>query len=81
MQQSHSASKPMDAPLYVLPESPPDEGDFVFVAFNREWWTVVLAGVRSFRDNSLWVDGEINDAEGQIDQLLDLLMTDLDPPP
>lgn len=71
----------MDAPLYVLPENPPDEGDFLFVGFNKEWLLVVLAGVQTFRNNSLWVDGEANDAVGQIDQLLDLLMTNLDPPP
>ncbi len=71
----------MDAPLYVLPTNPPDEGDFVFVGFNKEWLRVVLAGVMAFRDNNLWVDGELNDAVGQVDQLLNLLMTDLDPPP
>lgn len=71
----------MDAPLYVLPENPPDEGVFVYVGFNQEWLKVVLAGIQTFRDNNLWVDGEVNDAVGQIDQLLDLLMTNLDPPP
>lgn len=71
----------MDAPLYALPANPPDEGDFVFVGFNKEWLLVVLAGVQTFRNNALWIDGEASDAVGQIDQLLDLLMTNLDPPP
>jgi len=71
----------MDNPLFVLPENPPDEGDFVYVGFSKDWLRVVLAGVQTFRSNEQWVDGEENDAIGQIDLLLDLLMTNLDPPP
>lgn len=71
----------MDSPLFVLPTNPPDEGDFVYLGFSQEWLLVVLAGVQAFRNNDLWVDGEANDAIGQIDLLLDLLMTNLDPPP
>ena len=67
--------------LYTLPENAPDEGVFCYVGFNQEWLQVVLAGVQTFRNNNLWIDGEANDAVGQIDQLLDLLMTNLDPPP
>jgi len=71
----------MSEQLFVLPENPPDEGVFIFVGFNKEWLKVVLAGVQSFRNNNLWVDGAENDAVSQIDQLLNLLMTDLDEPP
>jgi len=71
----------VSAPLFVLPATPPDEGVFVYVGFSHDWLLVVLAGIQTLRDNDLWVDGEANDAIGQIDTLIDLLMTNLDPPP
>lgn len=67
--------------LFTLPTNPPDVGDFVFVGFSQEWLKVVLAGVQTMRSNDLWVDGAANDAIGQIDQLINLLMINLDPPP
>lgn len=69
----------MSQPLLVVPENPPDEGDFWIIGFNAEWLPVVLAGILALRDVNLWQDGEAVDVLGQIDTLVTLISTNLDP--
>jgi len=63
---------------FPVPESPPDEGDFLIVGFNREWLAVVLAMLQPLTSPDMWEDPPDN-ISGQVDELLYLIGFDLDP--
>jgi len=65
---------------FPVPENAPDEGVFITVAFNVEWLPFVLGAVVPLREPINWQDPP-DDLTAQVDTLLALLQTDLDPPP
>jgi hypothetical protein len=68
-------------PKFVVPVNAPDEGAFWYVGFSEDWLKVVLAGLLILRDPDLWAEHETSQVIEKIDMLINLLETNLDPPP
>lgn len=63
---------------FPVPTNPPSSGDFVIVGFNPEWLPIVLALLQTIRSPENW-ESPPGDITGQVDELIDLMSTDLDP--
>jgi len=63
---------------YPVPENPPDEGDFIIIGFNREWLPIVLGALLPLKSPSNW-QSPPDDISDQVDELITLIQTDLDP--
>jgi len=61
-----------------VPANPPNEGDFLIVGFNPDWLPILLTLLQQVRTPTAWQDPPI-DITGQVDELIYLLETDLDP--
>jgi len=64
---------------YPVPESPPDEGTFIFVGFNVEWLPFVLGALLPLKNPNFW-DSPPDDISDQVSELIALMQTNLDPP-
>jgi len=65
---------------FPVPESAPDEGAFITVAFNKLWLPFVLGALLPLQAPINWQDPP-DDISDQVAELIALLQTDLDPPP
>lgn len=65
---------------YPVPESPPDEGTFIFVGFNVEWLPFVLGALLPLQNPNLW-DSPPDDITAQVQQLIAQMQDNLDPLP
>lgn len=70
----------MMADYYKLPvpESPPNEGDFLIVGFNIDWLPIILEALQPLRSPTAW-DNPPDDITGQVDELIYLIGLNLDP--
>lgn len=66
------------APPFLLPvpELPPDDGSFHTCQFNKQWLPIVLTVLAQLQDPLVWQDPP-SDIDGQVAQLIDLVMTDI----
>ena len=62
---------------FPVPESAPNEGAFITVAFSVEWMPIVLAVLQSLRSPAAW-ESPPDDIVQQVDELLTLIQTNLD---
>lgn len=60
-----------------VPESPPNEGDFLIVQMPVAWVAIVTYALMQLKNKYSW-DNPPDDIEAQVDQLIYQMMTSLD---
>lgn len=64
-------------PKLPVPDNPPDEGVMQVCAFNVEWLGIIVGLLEQLKNPDQW-QSPPSDIVAQVDELIDLVMTNLD---